>query len=218
MSKGVVDLFLIYQFLKRLVTPFDKWEAYEKGVIDAEGKVIVQKRDRTPEQEKSWGYYDRLLANLKKLLAKVPGGRTRLASFAAALLLIREQNIDPDNVEMLSEKLDFYMHKATLLSEEMSTNVVGSGKIAGVGVGPDGEPGFTPKVIRKHKKRAKQKADEVSRRVSAMMGEADEGRNTKVAKERIKRERESDRIKFDRILDRARLDDAKLKNRSTRPA
>ena len=40
MAKGVVDLFLIYQFIKRLVTPFDKWDAYKAGVIDKDGKVI----------------------------------------------------------------------------------------------------------------------------------------------------------------------------------
>lgn len=217
MAKGAIDLFLIYQFLKRLVTPFEKWDAYETGVIDKDGKVIVSKKDRTQEQDKSWGYYDRLIANLKKLLAKVPGGRSRLASFAAALLLIREQNLDPDNLEMLSEKLEMYMDEAKLLSEEVATNTVGGGKIAGVGVGPDGEPGFTPNVIRRHKKRMKKKAKEVSRKVSAMMGEAVEGRNTETTKERIKRERERDRVKFDRLLDRARLDDAKLKNRQTRP-
>ena len=92
MAKGVVDLFLIYQFIKRLVTPFDKWDAYKAGVIDKDGKVILPKKDRTPEQNKSWGYYDIMIANLKKLLAKVPGGRTRLASYAAALLLLREQD------------------------------------------------------------------------------------------------------------------------------
>jgi hypothetical protein len=106
MAKGVVDLFLIYQFLKRLVTPFDKWDAFKAGVLDKDGKVIIKKGDRTPEQDKTWGYYDRLLANLKKLLGKLPGGKTRLASFAAALLLLREQDLrlitDP---AFLSEEL-----------------------------------------------------------------------------------------------------------------
>ena len=93
----VLDLFLIYQFLRRLVTPFEKWDAFKTGVIDKDGKVIVDKDDRTKEQKDSWGYYDRLLANLKKLLGKIPGGKSRLASFAAALLLLKEQNLDPDD-------------------------------------------------------------------------------------------------------------------------
>jgi len=149
MPKGVIDIFLIYQFLKRLVTPFENWDAYKSGVIDKDGKVILSKDERTSEQNKSWGYYDILLANLKKLLGKIPGGKTRLASFAAALLLLREQNIDPNNLEYLEEKLNYYMTEAKYLTEEVPTNIAGSGAIAGLGVGDQGEPG----VYKKKKKK-----------------------------------------------------------------
>ena len=118
MAKGVVDLAAIYMFLKRLVTPFEQWDAYKTGLIDKDGKVIVDKADRTPEQIKSFGYFDRLVANLKKLLGKVPGGKTRIASFAAALLLLREKNIDPDDIEYLEECLQHYMKEAEMLIEE----------------------------------------------------------------------------------------------------
>jgi hypothetical protein len=144
MAKGVIDIALIYSFLKRLVTPFDQWDAYKVGMIDADGKVIVSKQDRTPEQDKSWGYFDRLVANLKKLLGKIPGGKTRIASFAAALLLIREENIDPDDTVLLEQKLFEYMDEAKCLTEEIA-NTAGSGAVAGIGVGKDGEPGVSKK-------------------------------------------------------------------------
>jgi hypothetical protein len=168
MPKGVMDIYLIYEFLRRLTTPFEKWDAYKTGVIDKNGKVVASKEDRTPEQEKSWGYYDRLLANLKKLLGKVPLGKTRVASFAAALLLLREQNIDADNVEELQELLNDYMGEAQVLTEEL-TNVVGGGKIAGIGVGPDGEPGVPPAAHRKHKKKAQQSHKEKVREIAKML-------------------------------------------------
>lgn len=145
MAKGVIDIFLIYQFLKRLVTPFEKWEAFSTGVIDQDGNVVVEKQDRTHEQKSSWGYYDILLANLKKLMGKIPGGKTRIASFAAALLLLRENNIDCNDVEYLDERLQFYMTEAELLYEDAPTNAAGTGAIAGIGVGPDGEPGVNRK-------------------------------------------------------------------------
>lgn len=157
-AKGALDLFLIYQFLRRLVTPFNRWDAYKTGVIDARGQVQVKKADRTQEQNRSWGYYDRLLANLKKLLEKIPGGRTRIASFAAALLLLREQNLDPDDSDYLMECLSFYMKEAKMINEEIGglpTMAAGSGKIAGLGVGPDGEPG-----IRKKKKKRVRRRDD----------------------------------------------------------
>jgi hypothetical protein len=117
-AKGVVDLAAIYMFLKRLVTPFEQWDAYKTGLIDKDGKVIVDKADRTPEQIKSFGYFDRLVANLKKLLGKIPGGKTRIASFAAALLLLREKNLDPDDIDYLEECLQHYMKEAEMLVEE----------------------------------------------------------------------------------------------------
>ena len=41
----VVDLFLVYQFIRRLATPFNKWKAYELGIIDDEGKVLIKRKD-----------------------------------------------------------------------------------------------------------------------------------------------------------------------------
>lgn len=148
MAKGVIDIALVYSFLKRLVTPFEKWDAYKVGMIDADGKVIVPKNKRTSEQDKSWGYFDRLVANLKKLLGKIPGGKSRIATFAAALLLIREENIDPDNIEMLEETLMNYINDVDMLIEDAPTMAASGGTVAGIGIGPDGEPG-APKKRRK---------------------------------------------------------------------
>jgi len=156
MARGVLDIFLIYQFLRRLVKPFNKWDAYKTGVIDRNGKVIVDKQNRTTKQKNSWGYYDRLIANLKKLLGKIPGGKSRIASFAAALLLLKEQNVDPDDVEYLEEKLNQYMDEAKLLIEEVPTNTAGSGAIAGLGVGSDGEPPADTALLKRRKKKRQQ--------------------------------------------------------------
>jgi hypothetical protein len=146
MAKGVVDLAAIYMFLKRLVTPFEQWDAYKTGLIDKNGKVIVDKADRTPEQNKSFGYFDRLVANLKKLLGKIPGGKTRIASFAAALLLLREKNIDPDDIEYLEECLQHYMKEAEMLVEEGEGGPTNSTSM-GPGMGDD--PQAFPKKKRK---------------------------------------------------------------------
>lgn len=112
----IVDLFLVYQFIRRLATPFEKWEAYKTGVIDEKGKILVKKKDRTDAQKKSWQIFDVMIANLKKLLAKVPGGSSRLASYVAALYLIREWNHFTDgtlltedvNEEDLEESLSVF--------------------------------------------------------------------------------------------------------------
>jgi len=137
-AKGAIDLAAIYMFLKRLVTPCEQWDAYKTGLIDKNGKVIVVKADRTPEQEKSFGYFDRLVANLKKLLGKIPGGKTRIASFAAALLLLKEKNLDPDDIEYLEECLNYYMKEATLLVEDGAV-VPTNNTTMGPGMGDDAQ-------------------------------------------------------------------------------
>jgi len=108
----VVDLFMVYQFIRRLATPFDKMDAYKEGIIDKDGKVLIKSKDlNTKKQRAAWRIFDRMIANLKKLLAKVPGGSSKLASYAAALFLIREYKAFTDedmflNEDMTDDQLD----------------------------------------------------------------------------------------------------------------
>lgn len=85
---SATDLILIYQFIKRLTTPFEQTEAFKLGLIDKKGKLL--KKAETSEEKDAYGYFDRLVFNIKRLLGKIPGGESRLGSFAAALWLIKE--------------------------------------------------------------------------------------------------------------------------------
>lgn len=120
----VVDLFLVYQFIRRLATPFNKWKAYDLGVIDDKGEVLIKKKDRDSTQRKAWGIFDRMIANLKKLLAKVPGGGSKLASYAAALYLIKEWNHFSDE-SMLNEDIsDEQLDESILLFSSVYLNYI----------------------------------------------------------------------------------------------
>lgn len=136
---GVIDLFLVYQFIVRLVTPFEQWDAYRLKIIDEKGKVLRKRATLSTGEEKSaWGYFDILAANIKKLLAKVPGGESKLISYAAAGLLLKEQQ----KLEtMTEEEIEALVNELLKDLEEEPVNVVGDGKVAGLGVGPQGEPG-----------------------------------------------------------------------------
>ena len=90
MATGVVDIFMVYQFLKRLATPFDKWDAFKQDVIDKQGNIILQKNKRSAKQKDSLKIFDVMILRLKRLLGKIPGGKTRIASYAAALWLVKE--------------------------------------------------------------------------------------------------------------------------------
>jgi hypothetical protein len=102
----MVDLFLVYQFIRRLVTPFNEWDAYKLGIIDERGNILKKRRElRRQEEQRAFGVFDILVLNLKKLLERLPAGQTRIASYAAALWLIREHKaFTPDS--LLTEDLD----------------------------------------------------------------------------------------------------------------
>ena len=88
----IVDLFLVYQFIKRLSTPFKEWDAYELGIIDEKGKQLIKRKDfTTRDQKNAFGVFDIMIMKLKRLLEKIPGGKSRIGSYAAALYLIKEQ-------------------------------------------------------------------------------------------------------------------------------
>jgi len=157
----IVDLFLVYQFIKRLTAPFDQWDAYKLGIIDADGNELKRMKDFTKVAERqAYGIYDRMILKLKKLLAKLPAGQTRLATYAAALWLIKEHQEITDNGDLITEdliesRLNHYIHYTTemydvnhnfaMMLEDAPVNSAGSGNIAGIGVGPDGEPGVSKK-------------------------------------------------------------------------
>jgi len=84
------DLFYAFRFLKLLVTPWESMEAYKLGIIDKDGKVI--KKTRTTSEEKAaYTVFHRLVFNIKRLLSRLPFGKTKIASWATALFLIKEE-------------------------------------------------------------------------------------------------------------------------------
>ena len=107
---AVMDIYMIYQFIKRLITPFTEMPAYRAGIIDNQGKFLKQRSQFTPAENAVCTYFDILIINLKRLIAKIPGGKSQLASYAAALLLTRtyeSYSKDPTNVLFNLEE-EFY--------------------------------------------------------------------------------------------------------------
>lgn len=135
---NLVDLYVVYRILRRLTQPFTEWEAYKLGVIDAEGNILKKSEDRRLVAEKeSLTTFDVLMLKLKKLLALVPGGKTKLASYAAALWLIKEEkNLTEENIEEQFYKFKLNEGFIKLLNEEAPANAVGTGNIAGTDENP----------------------------------------------------------------------------------
>jgi len=96
-----IDLLITYRVIKLLVTPWDKQEAYKYGIIDNDGKVLRRARElRTSKEKDSYTLLHRFVFNLKRLLAFVPGGKSKLGTYAAALGLLLKEQKDINAIEL----------------------------------------------------------------------------------------------------------------------
>ena len=85
------DLGYAFRFLKLLTTPWEKLPAYELGIVDKRGRNLRKARElKTNEEKSAYTIFHRLVFNVKRLLQLIPGGKTKIASYAAALFLIKE--------------------------------------------------------------------------------------------------------------------------------
>ena len=92
MSRGI-DFLITYRVVKMLITPFEKTQAFKRGIIDKDGNVLIKyKKIKKVSDKKHYTLLHRFVFNLKRILKKVGLG-SRLGSFAVALaLLIKEDN------------------------------------------------------------------------------------------------------------------------------
>lgn len=93
--KSAADLVYTFRFLKLLVTKFEDTDAFRVGIIDKEGNRNKKYDMNTVQGREDYAEYytpfHRLVYNIKKLMAKVPGGSSSIASYAAALYLLKEK-------------------------------------------------------------------------------------------------------------------------------
>lgn len=118
--KRAGDLVYTFRFLRLLTTKFEDTEAFKIGLIDENGKRL--RKPETPEERDVYTPFIRLVFNIKKIMAKVPLGGTRLASYAAALYLIKEKfgindkqlqtslkEMNIDTLDFLSEQSEWFI-------------------------------------------------------------------------------------------------------------
>ena len=132
-----IDLFVTYRFIKLLVTPFEQTDAFKLGIIDKDGNRIVPSGTnkpeplRTIEERNAYTILHKLVFNIKKIFGKVPGLRTKLGTYAAALFLLKdtfkESVDDPDIFE--KEFMKYLKESGYEIDDSMSEEVIGFGEV-----------------------------------------------------------------------------------------
>jgi len=89
---GAANLYFIYRFLRILTTAWEDSDAFKLGIIDENGKILKKKSKLKGKEEKeAYTMMHRFVWKMKRLMEKIPFGKSRLASYAAALWLIKEE-------------------------------------------------------------------------------------------------------------------------------
>ena len=160
-----IDLFVTYRFIKLLVTPFEKTEAYKLGIIDKNGARVLPPPVRGVKQTKpaplmtsaeknAYTILHKLVFNIKKIFGKVPGLRTKLGTYAAALFLLKdtfkESVDDPDVFE--KEFMKYLKEQGYEIDNTFSESVIGFGEVL-----PKGEYTLVNDILNKEEEELRSK-------------------------------------------------------------
>ena len=116
MSRAI-DLLITYKVIRTLVTPFEKMQAFKRGIIDKDGKVLIKMKDVKGGDRKHYTILHRFVFNLKRILKKVGLG-SRLGSFGVALaLLIKEDKSYINHKDAIESAVVTYLKEQNLYDE-----------------------------------------------------------------------------------------------------
>jgi hypothetical protein len=99
------DFLYALRFLRLLTTKWEKTDAFKLGIVDKDGKFL--KKPETPAEKSAYTIFHKLVFNIKRLINKIPFGRMTIASYLAALWLIKEETglTDKEIKKVLKESL-----------------------------------------------------------------------------------------------------------------
>ena len=134
---SAIDLFVAYRFIRILTTPFEKSDAFKLGIIDNKGNRIKKEKSTKPavplntsELKNAYTILHKLVFNIKKIFLKVPGIKTKVGTYAAALFLLKdtfkEHFEDPRFIEKTFLE---YLKENYEIDDSISEEVIGFGEI-----------------------------------------------------------------------------------------
>ena len=113
-----IDALITYRVIKLLVTPFERTEAFKRGIIDKDCNVLIKFKDvKNQTDKKHYTIIHRFVWNIKRLMKKVGLG-SRLGTFGAALaLLIKEDSSYAQHKDVIESAVITYLKEENLYDE-----------------------------------------------------------------------------------------------------
>ena len=127
MATRALDTVITFRVLKLLTTKWTDQAAYKEGLIDEKGKRIKSEKVNTSDRKNAYTFLHRLVFNLKRLIEMLPLGKSRLASYAAALFLIKEHTGITGT--KLDKEIFKYLQESGQLKDELLEEFVPNNKV-----------------------------------------------------------------------------------------
>lgn len=93
--------FLVYKFATLLKTSFDKWKAFEMGLIDYKGNIV--KKPKSKQEKDAFSYMERFVLKIRKILLKYIRSEKLLSILIYGFLLKNESKQNIAIVELQEE-------------------------------------------------------------------------------------------------------------------
>lgn len=105
MAGQLINTLIVFRIIKMLTQKWVDTDAFKLGLIGKDGKK-TGKIAKTSDEKSAYSMLHRLVFNLKRIIEKVPFGKSRFASYAVAIALLKEEtNLTADQAEELCEKV-----------------------------------------------------------------------------------------------------------------
>lgn len=149
----LTDFAYAMRIVTLLCTPWKEQAAYKQGIIDDQGNLLKHSKDlKTSEEKDSFTYLHRMVFNMKRVLEKVPFGKTWTAAATASLVLLKE-GLEQDGVILSEEQMKTIEEGIVMMNEDTPANVTGPAVATNVDV-----PSFS-KIVRRDEEQPQELKD-----------------------------------------------------------
>jgi len=120
---GVLDVVYTYRFLRLLSMKWEDTDAYKLGIIDKDGEPLKKSSElKTNEEKKAYTSFIRLVFKFKRMLSKLPAGKSAVVRYSAALALLKENQEEMEkmgvSIEEIRNQLEQYINEEVTNSTE----------------------------------------------------------------------------------------------------
>jgi hypothetical protein len=129
LNEQIVDALVAFKFLKLMTQDFKDTDAFKLGIIDKDGKILKKRKNlKSGEEKTAYTIFHTLVWNIKKLLNKVPGLRSKIGSYISSLYLLKEAVNEKYGVEDADKTIEFILNHLVEKGMQSDINTIFEGQ------------------------------------------------------------------------------------------